>query len=315
MSSKKETRPDPFVDRSVRERTLIMQDNGKRPFGAKLTFQVLHPAHIGDLENVSVLLGSGTVARIQPARSNSWEGNKKFQVSFDGFDTATKAEAEGQRFAQAMLLVAISLNFGLRLMYSGRVPAVAYERFRSCGVSVWGEGVAGWQASTVLDELLLAYALAPMDAKLTLSMELYCAALLEMNEHGRFVSAVSALEPLVKQECLGSEVSSFVEVMLTNFKDVANIDASVRESLQGRIRQLRHESIRQALFRLSNTWFLGRDDLRRQIDDAYRCRSELLHNGSFSDSDTDISLMTGNIMRILRMIFQRASGYNFRVPM
>lgn len=291
-----------------------MQRNGKRPYGAKLTFQVLDPAHIGDLEYVSVLIASGAVATIQPARSNSWEGKSNFQVSLDGFDTAAKAEAEGQRLAQTLLIVAISLNFGLRLMYNGRLPAVVYQRFQSRGDSVWVEGVAGRRASTVLDELLSAYPLPLMDNKLILSMELYCAALLEMNEHARFVSAVSALEPLVEQESLGGHVGSFVKAMLINLENVGDIDPSLRDSLRGRILQLRCESIRQALFRLSGTWFPGRAELRSQIDDAYRLRSELLHRGALSDPDTDLTVATGNVMTILRMIFKKASGHSFYVP-
>lgn len=151
-------------------------------------------------------------------------------------------------------------------------------------------------------------------SRLILSMELYCAALLEMSEHARFVSAVSALEPLVEQACLGGGVASFVEAMLTNFENVGDIDASLRDSLRGRIRQLRFESVRQALFRLSDTWFPGRADLRGQIDNAYGLRSELLHRGALSDPDTDLTLMTSNVMRILRMIFKRASGHSFHVP-
>jgi hypothetical protein len=69
-----------------------------------------------------------------------------------------------------------------------------------------------------------------MDSRLILSMELYCAALLEKNEHARFVSAVSALEPLVEQEYLG-----VTWLALANFKNVGHIDASLRDSLRGRI--------------------------------------------------------------------------------
>jgi hypothetical protein len=155
---------------TLRERALVTTDGGKRPYGAKLTFQVTHAASIGDLENVSVLLASGAVAVFQPARSASWEGGRKFQVSLDGFATATTAETEGVRLAQSMLLLATSLNFGLRLVYHGRLPATVYERFRSEGMSMWGEGVAGWPASVVLEELVAAYQGSLLDPTLTLSI-------------------------------------------------------------------------------------------------------------------------------------------------
>jgi hypothetical protein len=53
------------------ERSLITKHGDKRPYGAKVTFQVIHSASIGDLENVTVLLDSGAIATIQPAGSAS----------------------------------------------------------------------------------------------------------------------------------------------------------------------------------------------------------------------------------------------------
>lgn len=128
-----------------RERALITRQGGKRPYGAKLIFQITHAASIGDLENVSVLLPSGAIAVIQPAQSASWEGGRKFQVTLDGFATATEAEASGQRLTQSILLLATSLNFGLRLCYHGRLPAMVYERYRAEGMSMFGEG-GHWHA-------------------------------------------------------------------------------------------------------------------------------------------------------------------------
>ena len=299
---------------SNRERALITMQSGKRPYGAKLIFQVTHAASIGDLENVSVLLTSGAVAVIQPARSASWEGGRKFQVALDGFPTATVAEAEGQRLAQSILLLATSLNFGLRLVYHGRLPATVYERYRSEGMSMFGEGVAGWSGSIVLEELVSAFQVNLLDPTLTLSMELYCSALLETNERARFVTVVSALEPLAKQEVLGEGVATFVESTLAMLSAASNIEANLRASLRGRVEQLRSESVRQALFRMADSWFPGRADLRKQIDHAYGLRSELLHNGALSDPDSDLSAETNKIANVLRSIYAQASHCSFRVP-
>ena len=296
------------------ERTLITTQNGKRPYGAKLTFQVTHALSIGNLENVSIFLESGAVAVIQPARTASWEGGKKFQVVLDGFPTATIAEAEGLRLAQSMLLLAASLNFGLRLVYHGRLPATVYERFRSDGMSFSGEGVSGWSAPVVLEELIAAYRLDLMNPTLMLSLELYCSALLETNERARFVTVVSALEPLAKQEVLGTGVAAFVESTVTNLNATSDIEPSLRASLRGRLEQLRRESVRQALLRLSNSWFPERTDLRKQIDRAYGLRSELLHNGTLTDPDVDLNEETNRVANILRAIYAQASGLSFRVP-
>ena len=296
------------------ERALITRRDPKRPYGAKITFQILQSACIGELENVAILLESGAVATLEPARSASWEGGRRFQVRLEGFRTATVAEYEGLRFAQALLLSAISLNFGLLLNYHTQEPAVVFERFRSEGASMWGEGSTGWTPQKVLAELVGACTHPVLDRTLILSMELYCAAFLEPNERARFVTIVSALEPLAKQESLGSEVSTFVEGAVVALEKAEGIQASIRASLKGRLNLLRNESVRQALLRLSRTWFPQREDVRKQIDTAYALRSELLHEGTLLDPDIDIAAETTQISKILRAIFEQASGRTFHVP-
>jgi hypothetical protein len=272
----------------------------------------LHSHSIGKLENVTVLLGSGVIATLQPARSTSWEGGRKFLVTLEGFPTATVAETEGLRFAQALLLSAISLNFGLRLLYHGHEPALVYERFRSEGPTAWGEGTVGWAASTVLTELADTFRCNLLDRRLILSMELYCAALLESNERTRFVTAVSALEPLAQQQSLGSAVSAYVDEALAILNRTTDIDERVRTSLCGRINQLRQESVRQAIFRLADLWFPGCTEVRERIDRAYSLRSELLHEGAFADPDIDLAYEMNRLATVLRALYERASGRPLR---
>jgi len=179
-------------------------------------------------------------------------------------------------------------------------------------VTVWGEAVVGGSQERVLEEIVSAYAHRVLDRTLILSMELYCAALLEPNERVRFITVVSALEPLVKQENLGAEVSAFVEKVVAVLESSEEIQASLRASLRGRVNQLRQESVRHALFRLSNTWFPQREDVLERIDRAYSLRSELLHEGTLLDPDTDMAAETTQISKILRAIYERASGRTFQ---
>jgi hypothetical protein len=293
---------------SNQERALIIQYNPKRPYGAKITFQILHSASIGELDNVTLLLNNGAIATIQPGRNLSWEGGKRLNVALEGFRTATIAETEGLRFAQALLLTAISLNFGVRLNYHAQEPAVVFERFRSGGATISGELINGRSQPKVLDELIGAYTHPILDRTLLLSMELYCAAFLELNERARFVTVVSALEPLANQESLGPEVSAFVDEALAVLDKTQGLQDGVRASLRGRLSQLRQESVRQALLRLSASWFPQREDVRQRIDRAYALRSELLHEGRLLDPDVDITTEINLISSVLREIYEQASG-------
>jgi hypothetical protein len=59
---------------STNERAIIFGRPEKRPYGARLEFQVLHAGFLGDMENATVLFDSGVVASLAPVRQTSWEG-------------------------------------------------------------------------------------------------------------------------------------------------------------------------------------------------------------------------------------------------
>jgi hypothetical protein len=88
------------------------------------------------------------------------------------------------------------------------------------------------------------------DQKLLLSMELFCAAGLEPSQRAVFLGLVSALEPLAQTANLGRDVSSFVDECLCALEADPAIPQETKNSLKGRLGQLRGESIRQALLRL-----------------------------------------------------------------
>jgi hypothetical protein len=293
---------------------LITSRNPKRPYGAQVTFQLLNSEHIGELENVVILFESEEIATIRPGRSASWEGGKRYNIVLEGFATAAEAEFAGLRLAQALLLLATNLDFGLRLNYHAHEPAEVFQRFASEGDTTWGEGVAGRSQSVVLAELVTAYINTLLDRSLLLSLELYCTAQMEMNERARFLTVVSALEPLAKQHGLGPEVCQFVDHTLASLAGTKEISENLRESLAGRLHQLREESVRQALFRLCQSWFPGKTDVRKRLDRAYALRSELLHEGKLGDPDTDLLTETSYISKILRTIYAQASGRALQIP-
>jgi hypothetical protein len=298
---------------SNHERHLITQRDLRRPYGATITFNVLHAFKVGELTDATILFDSGAIGELRPAHSHSWETGKKLSISIQGFPTASIAEIEGQRLAQALLILAISLNIGLKLEYRGHLPVVVYDRFQSTGDKVLAEGVTGWQASAALSELVKAFRCYPLEERFFLSMELYCAAQLEMNDRARFLTTVSALEPLAQQRAYGSDVKKIIDAAHAALEESA-IEESVRKSLRNRISELQRESVGQALHRLSDAYFPENAGIRKKIQRAYSLRSQLIHEGKLSESDIELVDETKQISKLLRTIYQQLTDHRFRVP-
>lgn len=296
------------------ERRLILAQDQRRKYGVRLTFQVQRAAYIGDLENVTLLLADGTLARIRPERLLEWEGGKRYEMEIVGFPTASEAEGAGMQMAQALLLSAISLDFGLRLSYHSHEPPAVFDRTVSTGSAMSAEGYSSWPQRVVLDELEKALAAPVRDRRLLLSMELFAAAALESNDRARYVMAVSALEPLAEQHDMGVEVSRAVDALCVQFDADTSIPSGMRQSIRGRILQLKRESVRQALKRLCETWFPSEPTAWSSIDRAYGLRSELLHEGRPSDLDVLLQEETRSIAKYLRRIYQHEYGYALRSP-
>jgi len=296
------------------ERTLILARDQRRKYGVRLIFQVQRAAYIGDLENVTLLLADGTIARIRPDRLLEWEGGKRYEMEIVGFPTASEAEGAGMQMAQALLLSAISLDFGLRLSYHSHEPPAVFDRTVSTGTAMSGEAYSSWPQNVILDELERAIATPVRDRRLLLSMELFTAASLESNDRARYVMTVSALEPLAEQRAMGAEVSRAVDALCAQFDEDLSIPASIRQSVRGRLLQLNRESVRQALKRLCQTWFPAEPSAWTNIDRAYSLRSELLHEGRPNDLDVLLQEETRIITKYLRRIYQHEYNYSLRAP-
>jgi hypothetical protein len=230
---------------STDERSVVFGKPEKRPYGARLEFQVLHVGLLGDIENVSILLDSGAVASLAPARQPSWEGGRRFEFRLEGFSTAAAAEVQGRQLSQALLWMAVSLNYGLRLSYRTREPAAVFERLRSSGISVWAEGSVSWKPQMVVQQLVAGFSAPSLDSQTLLSMEIFSSSSLEASDRAAFLTAVSALEPLAEEQPLGQSIDAFVDGCLVSLR-AAPIDQQHRASLEGRLNQLRRESVRQA---------------------------------------------------------------------
>jgi hypothetical protein len=72
----------------------------------------------------------------------------------------------------------------------------------------------------------------------------------------------------------------------------------LRQSLAGRIRQLRQESVRQAIIRTVRAYSED-NELVRFIDEAYGVRSKILHEGARVTNLDDLIQRTESIIRSL----------------
>lgn len=298
------------------ERQLIVARDHRRKYGARLTFQVRRSAYIGDLERVSLLLPDGSVATIQPDDAFDFqvEGGKSYDLTVEGFPTASDAEAAGMQMAQALLLCAVSLDFGLRLSYQSHEPPTVFDRTISAGMFGFATGYTSWPQEIVISELWKAIETPLQDRRLLLSLELFASAALESNDRARFVMAVSALEPLAVQESLGADVASAIDELATSLAKNPAVPAALKDSLSGRLLQLKRESVRQALKRHCQRWFPDNADAWKLLDHAYGLRSELLHEGRPTDLDLLLAEQTRTISNHLRAIYEREFGLSLRAP-
>ena len=259
---------------STDERAVIFGKPEKRPYGARLEFQVLHVGFLGDIENATILLDSGAVATLAPVRQTSWEGGRRFEFRLEGFSTAAAAEAQGRQLSQAVLWTAISLNYGLRLSYRTQEPAAVFERLRSSGITMWGEGKRRGARTWFCNSL--SPALPPRSLTRRCSSR-WRSFLLHPSRPATvllFSRRSRALEPFAEEQSMGQAVDAFVDGCLLSLRADQSISQHHRVSLEGRLHQLRRESIRQALRRFITTKLPDDPTAPDVADSAYGLRSE-----------------------------------------
>ncbi len=294
----------PKVKDAYHERQVILGQPNKRPYGARVRIHLQTAGALGGAEEVCVPLPSGAFLTVEPTHKAPWEGGRKYVVTLEGFATAAAAEAAGRRLVQALLWMAVSTDAPLKLEYLTYEPASVFERERSSGATCIAYGEVSFAPTVVFAELHDAYALlAEPDEKLLLSMEIFCAARLESSQRATFLALVSALEPLAKEEPMGPAVALFVDECCQQLRASAGIQQELKASLEGRLLQLRQESVRQALRRLARTALPNQPEASRLIDEAYALRSQLIHSGVPADLDVDLESESQALSRTIRALY------------
>jgi hypothetical protein len=289
------------------ERSTIVRNLEKRPYGTKVRFQVKTETAFGNFEQVTLLLNSGQYASVVPdVRKAPWEGGARFVLTLNGFATAIAAEIAGKRMVQSLLWTAVKLRTPIRLEYGTYEAATVYERNRSSGIECIAFGVASPNANSVLETIAAAFEyFKEPNPTLALSMEIFCSAGLEASQRATLLLYVSALEPLATVSSLGPTVNVFIEQCSNLLDQSQDIDVAVKRSLRGRLGQLGVESIRQAIRRVVRDVIPDDTEALSVVDRAYTLRSELVHSGRPSDSDVDLAAEAEAICAVLRKIYER----------
>jgi Apea-like HEPN len=151
-----------------------------------------------------------------------------------------------------------------------------------------------------------------VDKKLLVSMELFAAARMEATPRARFVSLVSAVEPLLKQDRINSPT---LEEAIRNTQSLIgqadDLDEVTKDSLNSRLGELRRESISQSLRRLVAMHFPNSCHAATIARQAYDTRSKILHDG---DTITDLDEIAAEFEDLLRKIYSNQLNLKLKVP-
>lgn len=306
-------------------RLLISESPERRPYGAKVRMILKEGNELNfDGETSFLLDNKSAIICLKPLKPKLKEIGQKIEVSVEGFATATEAEQQGLKLSLAVLWAAVSRRYSLKLDYDTPLPCTVYNRIfpQSGGVSVSASPTVLMNGSDMVkrfDEVFSANS--EVNEKLLVSMEIFTAARLEATLRSRFVSLVSALEPLAEAQVHGikeiddlidnwqADLRSLTRNLVNNTRDdtdesrafISKVEI-IKNSLTGRLKQLKSESIRQAIKRFIKETFPDEQDTFTIVDRAYNLRSQILHEGIY---DADIKQKSDEIEQIIRKIYAR----------
>jgi Apea-like HEPN len=220
------------------------------------------------------------------------------------FATAEEAEEKKSKLLLALLWAAISRKYPLLLDYQ---TSLIYDRTQHGGTI----GGVSAQLHLMMNSCRLVDLIneifsdenIEVEEKLLVSMELFTSARLETSDRAKFVGLVSSLEPLAQSEAYGNpELEKLVDNFVNQLTDTSIPDNINKQSLKDRIRDLKKESISQAIQRIVQESIPANENEKAVsiIKDAYNIRSTILHEGS---TDADLEQKSNEIENIIRQIY------------
>ncbi|HSK70282.1 MAG TPA: hypothetical protein VK892_01205 [Pyrinomonadaceae bacterium] len=301
--------------------TEIAQEPKRRPYGAKVKFLLSNEVEVKIDGDVSLIVVDDMIITLGLSSEQPYSPNnylQRYEATIEGFTTATEAEEKGFKLTLALLWASISHRFPMRLDYDTSLPYIIYNRISSNGglsfradfrllmrteINAWAE---------LLNEAITTSS--QVDNNLLLSMEIFSSANLEMTERTKFISLVSSLEPLSIRNDYPDSIQKLIDVFK---KELQNLDVpeiseenkeeinKLKNSLKGRLNELKSESIRQSLLRTVHELLPNESDALQIIDDAYNLRSKILHEGA---TDPYLSSKSQKVSEIIRKLFAARIG-------
>lgn len=208
-------------------------------------------------------------------------------LEIDSFDSVDQADCYAEKIHVAILWTSLSQFFSIKFdEWNGDKPYVVVNRRELPGVKVIGEGRAYFTVPQDTFVATLQRGFSDIDTlpqHLVTSLEMYAAIRFEATERARFIAVITALEALADQRKYGKELDPCIQALLAVVSRDSflseNDNERLKTSLIGRIRDLRRESVRQAIVRTVEQVFGDEPSVRAFIEHAYGVRSDMLHEG------------------------------------
>lgn len=240
-----------------------------------------------------------------------WEGGHCLEFSLGPYETQEAGEAAQTRLSSAILWTCVSLDIAARI---DKLPVELVQH--DIPLTVKAAAVVGWQSDVFESELALAYTSdAPAvreTGELHISLELFNRAELEATTELRFVTLVMALEVLAKPQPLEDpDINDAVDRWLAELQTLQHLEEKRYNSLHGRLRALKIESISQALSRYATAldYQSACGDVEVLVKQAYNARSDILHSGK---TKRDVGALHLELKKLLRAIYADAYGRPFK---
>lgn len=294
--------------KKISEKEMIANHVNRRPYGAKLSLFLEPSTKFSMNGECSLLISPEIIIRLTLTDKTSIEQNTKQQqwdIYVEGFATAGEAEQAGLKVALGFLWAAVSGRYSARLIYNTPLPCSVYDRTQS-NIGIRLSGGVSFTITKNINHIVdpinqIFTSEVRIDQKLLLATELFASARLETTERSKFVGLISSLEPLATQEKYeGEEIEKLIKKFKNDLK-TSNLDDSLKNSLRGRIDQLKIESVSRAIRRMIQDTFPDDVDLLELIEDAYNLRSKILHEGS---TDADLNEKSIAVEDAVRKIFE-----------